>query len=123
MSLVMGLVQQDAPQAHPYTGLLPFLKPSLAGSATPEPERRRKGAPRQTPSQDVQDTGEGMAGGNPRASSARRGWGSWKNTLHDLPERVRNKRFDHLSTLVQPYCPQALKNADQNLSHGTQGNE
>lgn len=98
----MGLVQQDVPQAHPPTSLLPFRKPSLTGWATPESQSGGGGAPRQIPPQDVQDAIQGIPGGNPGASTAGTGEEPEKNMVYEVPESPGNQRFDHC-TLVQPY--------------------
>ena len=105
----MGVVQQDAPQAHPHASLLPLLEPSLTGSATPESQGEGEGTPGQPPAQDVQNAGQGLAGGDTGASTVGTRWGRWKDTLREVPEIVGNQRFDHSITLVQPNCPQPLR--------------
>ena len=106
----MGVVQQDAPQAHPHASLLPLLEPSLTGSATPESQGEGEGTPGQPPAQDVQNAGQGLAGGDTGASTVGTGWGRWKTAR--TPFRATRTRlpFPSLSS-----APSARKSASTSV--------
>lgn len=51
LSLPLGVIQQDAPQAHPHAPTLPFAKAAFAGTPTSQAESQRELSPGQTPAE------------------------------------------------------------------------